>query len=379
MALVVGGFRDDELNGTSRNDLMFGWFGDDVLSGGAGNDILLGGFGNDTLIGGEGNDLLLGGRGYDTAVYSGNIDDYCIDKNWCGVLNIEDMEGNEGRDRLLSVEKIVFENGNSDANDDITYFVRSGVILGSETSDVIAGTKGSDKIIGGGDDGSFGLEPGGSFGVSTKGGTEQVFAADVDDAEDFVLVPARDTEGARITFLGRLDGDAIFRVSNGDAGEVTWTLNGPNQAPDFTVTIPGGWAAVINIGPVADSLGYDVRDLDGEQVVGTATTGSRPDQQINASSGSSLEFTAGDILSGGDGRDTFYFSKGDGVDKIVDYQDDYDAIVIKGFDKSDVEILSVNDDKDTIIAFKDGDGGYVEDNAIKVVDASLSVDDLFFC
>ncbi len=373
MSIAFGTFRDDDLTGTSGNDLLFGWFGDDTLSGGAGDDILVGGFGDDVLIGGEGDDLLLGGRGFDTAIYEGEIGDYCIDKGWCGVLEIEDLQGDEGHDYLLSVEKVVFENGTSDAADDITYYVRAGVILGSDTDDDIVGTKRSDKIIGGKDDGAFALGAE-SFGVATENGTEFVALTDIENEGDTATVSARDA-AVRITWLGRLpDGDGIFRLSNGTDTDAQWALRDPggNLTP---VDVAANTAVVINVGQVADGLGYRIVKLgDGANPPGgTASSG---DDFIGLSEGLSL--TVGDVLAGGEGCDVFCFAKGDGVDQITDYDGAHDAIVIKGFAADEVEIIDRGGD--ALIAFTDGSGGYVEDNAILVDNAAtLTVDDLFFC
>ena len=56
----------DGLNGAGLDNRIYGHGGNDRLEGGQGNDILRGGSGNDTLLGGEGNDILIGGSGVDT-------------------------------------------------------------------------------------------------------------------------------------------------------------------------------------------------------------------------------------------------------------------------------------------------------------------------
>lgn len=49
--------RDDELQGTDGNDVLFGRRGEDALKGGAGDDYLSGNWGNDKLWGGTGADI----------------------------------------------------------------------------------------------------------------------------------------------------------------------------------------------------------------------------------------------------------------------------------------------------------------------------------
>lgn len=56
---------NDTIEGLGGNDIIDGGAGDDSLDGGDGNDTILGGYGDDELIGGEGNDSLDGGRGSD--------------------------------------------------------------------------------------------------------------------------------------------------------------------------------------------------------------------------------------------------------------------------------------------------------------------------
>jgi len=63
--VIDGGGGNDQLNGRGGNDTLIGGTGSDSLSGEAGNDTLIGGDGNDSLYGGDGNDVLHGGKGND--------------------------------------------------------------------------------------------------------------------------------------------------------------------------------------------------------------------------------------------------------------------------------------------------------------------------
>ena len=65
---------DDTINGLGGNDTIDGGAGDDELDGGAGNDSVLGGYGNDLVMGGAGNDTVDGGWGSDL-VMGGDGDD----------------------------------------------------------------------------------------------------------------------------------------------------------------------------------------------------------------------------------------------------------------------------------------------------------------
>lgn len=67
---LIGGNRDDTLEGNEYANLLIGGLGNDLLRGLAGDDNLQGGEGDDTLMGGAGADNLNGGSGFDTASYA---------------------------------------------------------------------------------------------------------------------------------------------------------------------------------------------------------------------------------------------------------------------------------------------------------------------
>lgn len=112
--LITGGTVSDSLAGGSGNDIVLGLGGDDILEGNDGTDALSGGSGNDQLTGGAGNDILTGDSGIDTAVFSGLKSSYSI-QTFLGVVTIADnaptVDGNDGTDTLIGVEKAVFKNG----------------------------------------------------------------------------------------------------------------------------------------------------------------------------------------------------------------------------------------------------------------------------
>ncbi|MEM8617434.1 MAG: alkaline metalloproteinase, partial [Pseudomonadota bacterium] len=99
---VVGGLGDDTVRGG---------FGDDELFGNAGNDFLTGDAGVDLLTGGRGNDRIDGGRGVDTVIYSGDIADYTFLLLGNGDIRVTDNVGNDGVDRVSTVEFCEFSDG----------------------------------------------------------------------------------------------------------------------------------------------------------------------------------------------------------------------------------------------------------------------------
>ncbi|MBP1805045.1 type I secretion C-terminal target domain-containing protein [Rubellimicrobium aerolatum] len=62
---LAGTPNDDDISGLTGNDSIWGGYGNDIIAGGTGADWLDGQDGNDTLDGGDGNDSLFGGLGLD--------------------------------------------------------------------------------------------------------------------------------------------------------------------------------------------------------------------------------------------------------------------------------------------------------------------------
>jgi len=89
--------------------------GNDRLVGNDANNLLNGMEGNDTLTGGLGNDNLLGGSGADVACYTGTMAEFGISWNpgtrTVTVVDNKTSNGDEGTDQLMSIERIVFSDG----------------------------------------------------------------------------------------------------------------------------------------------------------------------------------------------------------------------------------------------------------------------------
>jgi Ca2+-binding RTX toxin-like protein len=119
MALLIGNFLNNVLNGGAFDDVLIGLNGNDALTGNAGNDILDGGSGNDTLNGNAGNDFLDGGSGIDILN---------------GGLGNDFMKGEEGNDVL---------NGNA-GNDFLDGGTGNDFVNGGTGADIMVGAAGSD-------------------------------------------------------------------------------------------------------------------------------------------------------------------------------------------------------------------------------------------
>jgi Ca2+-binding RTX toxin-like protein len=138
-----------------------------LITGGTGNDNLSGGAGDDTLVGGGGADTLNGGAGTDVARFTGSKGDYTYSLLQGDVVQIAlgDVAG-----RLLGVERVVFDMGTADTDDDQTYGVlvpadaatpsatwllynlathKADSLIGTASADPIDGGAGNDTIDGG--------------------------------------------------------------------------------------------------------------------------------------------------------------------------------------------------------------------------------------
>ncbi|KWR80964.1 hypothetical protein RN02_11370 [Pseudomonas sp. PI1] len=131
LALLVGDFSNQGLNGSAGRDFIFGLAGNDALHGNAGEDLLSGGTGNDTLYGGAGNDVLLGGAGNDYLHGGDGSDVYRFERGW-GQDRIDNYD--RGTDKVDAIEF-----GSDITTDDI--------LVGRWGSDLILSLKGGDDRI----------------------------------------------------------------------------------------------------------------------------------------------------------------------------------------------------------------------------------------
>ncbi len=93
---------DDVLTAEEPIDyrIYYGGMGDDEIVAGAGNNLIIGSLGSDSLDGGEGIDL---------SVYTGNKSDYGLTRNTDLSFTLADLQGDEGTDTLIAIERLEFE------------------------------------------------------------------------------------------------------------------------------------------------------------------------------------------------------------------------------------------------------------------------------
>jgi hypothetical protein len=106
---ITGTSADDIIDALAGNDVVRAGDGDDVVLGNRGNDKLFGEDGSDRLSGDQGNDDIDGGDGLDTAVYTGSRDDYQVTTDANGVTEVKDLRGQgsktpDGIDHVVNTE-----------------------------------------------------------------------------------------------------------------------------------------------------------------------------------------------------------------------------------------------------------------------------------
>ncbi|MGB7374693.1 calcium-binding protein, partial [Pontixanthobacter sp.] len=217
------------LNGTGNalDNRIVGRDGVNVLSGLAGNDVLVGGASDDTLEGGEGDDRLVGGLGNDTAVFAGEISTYSIITSGGSFLvrdNAAAVDGDDGSDRVLSVEYLTFKNAE-------TVSLSAPIILdldgnGIETINAASSSARFDLNGDGIADDTSWIGTGDAFlfldrdGNGTMSGADEIsFIDDVEEAaSDLAGLRAFDSNGDGVLTKDddRFDDFGIWRDANGD-------------------------------------------------------------------------------------------------------------------------------------------------------------------
>ena len=183
LAPQIGTSGDDNLLGTSGNDLLVGSAGDDTITGYKGNDVLVGGAGADTLRGSSGV----------------NIASYADSKMGLTV-SLDNPSLNTG-----------------DAKGDVFYQIRG--LTGSEFADALIGSDRVDLLDGGaGNDVLYGLN--GADELSGGDGTDWLYGGDKNDVLD---------GGSGNDWLIGEDGYDVF---TGGAGADHFYIDGPRGTYD---------------------------------------------------------------------------------------------------------------------------------------------------
>ncbi|WP_347312610.1 beta strand repeat-containing protein [Defluviimonas sp. SAOS-178_SWC] len=339
---------DHNFVGNDGNDTLIGGDGADELDGGFGNDSLSGNDGSDVIIGGDGEDWIAGNNGDDT-IYGGNQ----YDTIYGGAGN-DVVDGGDGRDTvwLGAGDDIFNDNAQVDihARDTVNAGAGNDTINGGGGNDVFNGEDGEDSIFGGiGNDTINGgnqydtIDGGDGNDVVTGGNGRDL--VDLGTGNDIFWDNAQnDIHGWDTVNAGagadRINGGGGNDVFNGDDGN-DWiaggigndTINGGNQ---HDTIYAGAGNDVVNGGMGRDKAwlgdGND-RYTDAVQFGFNAhdeVFGMAGDDTINGGGGDDWlnGGTDDDVLTGGLGADSFVFLAGYGQDRVTDFADNVDTLVL---------------------------------------------------
>jgi Ca2+-binding RTX toxin-like protein len=151
VATIVGTSGDDELVGTAGPDVIVGRGGEDFIEGGAGDDRICAGPRFDFMEGGPGDDRLLGGSGADTAHGGPGTDRIST-----GAGSVEALFGGRGDDRMHggrgSFDGLIGGPGDDvldggPGQDLAEFFDSPGPVQGDLETDVVTG-HGVDRLVG---------------------------------------------------------------------------------------------------------------------------------------------------------------------------------------------------------------------------------------
>ncbi|MEQ8824379.1 MAG: peroxidase family protein [Filomicrobium sp.] len=256
--------------GDAGDNEIYGGDEKDLIAGEDGNDTLHGGGNDDEIYGGKGDDDLFGDDGHD-AIYGEDGEDYIL----AGTGN-DHVEGGNGNDIIYLQDGYDFALG-GDGHD----YIDAG-----NHDDIVSGDKGNDTILGGnGNDGLYGGE-----------GWDKLYGQrDVDkilggDGRDYIHGGAHNDrlygEDGRDKIIGAHGNDYINGGADGDF------LYGGNHNDDI--------------------FGGAARDR---------IYGQHGNDYIDGGTGN-------DLLWGGGGRDYFVMGDHMGFDRIYDFNDRHDVLVV---------------------------------------------------
>ena len=295
-----------------------------TIIGNAGRNSVKDAGGNDYVNLGSGNDYVLVGGGIDT-FFGGSGKDYISYYNSGGVRL--DLAANTA-------------SGSWAVNDTISSFESAS---GSKTgNDIIHGTSGSNVI----------RTYGGNDKIYDRGGDDYV---DLGAGNDYVLVG-----GGVDTFVGGSGKDYISYYNSGGV-RLDLAAN----------TASGSWA-------VNDTIS-SFESASGSKTGNDTIQGTNGPNVIRTYGGNDHLHGRGgnDVLAGGAGADQFYFAFGDDKDRIADFENNIDTLVIEGFDvisnSTDALSYARQSGNDVVFDFGMGDVLTVEEISISAIADDVDV------
>ena len=414
--IINGLDSNDTIYADNGNDIIVGGKGDDNLFGEKGDDTYIFNLGDgndwiadfdktlgnhDKIVLGEGitrEDLEIQRDGSDLIIIVNDNDSITIN-DWYeryDMFKIEELvfsdgssmtyqelegvatiEGDDGKDTLKGSN----ENDNIyglGGNDKLYGYNGDDKLFGGSGKDSIYADNGNDIIVGGkGDDNLFGDKGDDTYIFNLGDGNDWIedFDKTLGNHDKIVLGEGITREDLEIQRDGS---DLIIIVNDNDSITVNdWYESYDRFKIEEIQFSDGSSMSYHEIEDNSSIRGNDGKDrLKGSNAKDTIfglggndkLYGYNGDDKLFGGSGNDIiyadhgndEITGGigrDYLSGGKGDDTYYFSLGDGVDKIKDYdrnQDNHDKIILgKGIGKDDVTFMM--DKKNLIISYSESD------------------------
>lgn len=401
---TVIGFGDlgGEIRSGAGDDEIYGFNGDNTYVGGAGNDVITGGTGNDIYHYelGDGSDVIKErwGFGNDTLVFGASIEasDIEILRSFADVedVTLKLADGSEIRldDQVQTfneagIETIVFADGTTwtaadlrqkyeqahltDGDDVFIGFTTNDSIDGGDGDDELHGSHGGDTLIGGGgNDHLIGGRDGDTY-VFTRGdGVDLVDdQGSVNQADKLVL---HGYEPSEIVVSQSSDGNDIVLTFIGTDDRITLKDNAITANGNQIEQVEFDNGTIWEIAYVRDLMDGQV-NTDGDDVF----WGSNGNDTLSGGLGN-------DLLKGGAGADTYVYVRGDGHDRISEYQSgngDLDKLVLTGVASNAVNISKSGDTVILTIAESTvgaGDAGSITlDNTLHSVEGA-GVEEIHF-
>lgn len=408
MATQKGNRKDNILTGTNDTDLLFGLGGEDTLNGKSGDDTLIGGKGNDQVQGSKGSDLIIWNEGDGSDAIDGGADNDVVIINYAGEISLRNKSGQAIVERKnkkafrLEIDSIEqFEINGDQSRDRLTVKPLQGAGVGLVTfsgnggKDIFDGRKTKTNLIINGGSGRDRLTGGrGDDTISSGKGTDHVNGG---AGQDRIIWNEGDGDdlidaGANIDIVEEnFSGDTVLAQSDGSA---TFGRTGANP---FTMTIDNAELFEINGETGDDSL--TVIDLFNTDVIAVTFSGNEGNDRLDASatntrieaiggqgndtliggSGTIADSSGeviGDTLSGGKGKDEFWFASDpfggnpptsnlNQPDEITDFKAGQDQFA---FDQQTFAINALKFQQNTSSDLSDG-------NLLVLTDAFASADE----
>jgi trimeric autotransporter adhesin len=378
--VLIASEGNDFLDGGTGDDALQGGADDDVLQGGDGNDFIDGGTGSDAISGGAGNDFILGGGSMVPTLFEGELDD--PNGRAFGVYYQNNVAGFRNMAGFIDAPGDGANAIDAGAGNDTVFGGKvEDFIDGGEDNDVLVGMGGSDTILGGaGDDKLYGDATAGEINVSTDtetrnivtfpefhgadyldggegndsltgdGGADILIGGTGDDlligdavglAEQWHGADYLDGGEGDDRLFGNGKDDTLFGGAGddyleGDSSDVAFDKHGNDylDGGEGNDHLQGdGGADTLFGGEGDDELVGDSSDTPQENQGADYLDGGAGNDVLLGFGGDDILIggTGDDVLMGGAGKDTYYFSRGDGEETISDTPsgaDDLEASVL---------------------------------------------------